>query len=215
MSVVGAKKYRWRDLKKGERLEYFWMYYKYHLFFGVILAFLLGYTLYGILKPKPDLQVMWMSERYTPQCEYALRDVLEGLDWDTNGDGRTEVMLTYVDFDMNYHDLSYSVKSEISVLVAGQEYSFFLVNGYARDWMLENDLAADWGDLGAEEMEAGEPVFIPVEELDCFSSDELEPLAGTFLCSAHPAEGKEEEYLRQTEALRGFLIDHKRLSSAD
>lgn len=213
MSIKGAKKYRLRDLPKGERLEYFWMYYKFHLIFGLLGAFLIGYTLYGVLKPRPDLQVMWMSDKYTTQCEYALRDTLESLDWDTNGDGKTRVLLTYVDFEQDYHQLSYSLKSEITVLVAGQEYSFFIVNDHAWDWMLENELPATWREIGVDNDNPDGFVLVPLSQLEAFSGDYMEPLEDLYLCAAQAVQGKEDEYALQAEALRRFLADQNILSS--
>lgn len=205
MSIKGTKKYRLRDIPKGKRLEYFRMYYKAHVIFGLLGAFLVGYTLYGILKPKADLQVMWLADSYTSQCEQALRNTLEALDWDTNGDGKTRVMLTYIDFDRDYSELDYSRKTEVTVLVAGQEYSFFLVNDYAKDWMLENELPAAWRELGVSSMAQDDYVFVPLSTLPAFSGEFMEPLETLYLCVVQAPPGKEAEYSIQYEALRRFL----------
>ena len=213
---MSDKKYRLRDVPKGKRLRHFLTYYKPHIFFTLAAALLLGHTLYGLLKPRADLQVMWLSDQYTMDCEYALRDVLEAMDWDTNGDGKTRVLLTYIDFDRDYHELSYDTKSELTVLVAGQEYSFFLVNDYALAWMKENGLLATWEEIGVTDRPGEETVAIPLSELPAFSGDFLSPLREAYLCVTPPPadEKAQAEYQRQTEALRRFLATQKGLSSA-
>ncbi|MDE6454684.1 MAG: hypothetical protein K2L38_01955 [Dysosmobacter sp.] len=200
------KRYRLRDIPKGKRLRHFLTYYKPHLFFALAAAVLLGHALYGLLKPKADLQVMWLSDQYTMNCEYALRDLLESLDWDVNGDGKTNLMLTYIDFDREYSQLSYDVKSEITILTAGQEYSFFLVNGCALSWMRENDILASWEEVGAPAGTDGCAV-VPLSRMEAFSGDFLAPLRDCFLCvTPEPEEpSARAEYRLQTEALHRFL----------
>lgn len=213
---MSDKKNRLWDIPKGKRLQHFLTYYKPHMFFTVMAVLLVGHTLYGLLKPKADLQVMWLSDQYTMNCEYALRDVLESLDWDTNEDGETNLLLTYIDFDRDYHELSYDTKSELTVLVAGQEYSFFLVNAYAQAWMAENDILATWEEIGVTGAQADAYVAVPLSQMDAFSSDFLAPLREAYLCVTPPPADAEAqtEYQRQTEALRRFLSTQGILSSA-
>ena len=101
-----GKKYRLRDVPRGQRLRHFFHYYKLHVFFGAAILILLGQMLYAFLTPQPEVRVMWLSDQYTANCEYALRDTLKSLDWDLNGNGRVDTQLTYICFDRSYHDLS-------------------------------------------------------------------------------------------------------------
>ena len=204
---MSDKRYRLRDIPKGRRLEHFLQYYKLRTFFCLAAAVMVGYALYGIFKPYPDLQVMWLSDRYSLECEFRLRETLEGLGWDPDGDGQGGVMLTYIDFDREYQALSYEKKTELTVLVAGQEYSFFLVNSLAKDWMAENELLATWEEAGFSGPGAKKPLAIPLSRLEAFSHPALELMAHDFLCLTPPPfeEDKGPEYQRQTQALRGFL----------
>lgn len=203
---MNDRKYRLRDIPKEKRLNHFLTYYKPHIFFAFAAVLLLGHTLYGLLKPKADIQVMWLSDKYTMNCEYALRNLLESLDWDTNGDGETHLLLTYIDFDRDYHQLSYDTMSELTILTAGQEYSFFLVNDYALSWMRENDILATWEEIGVLD-EGDGYVVVPLSRMEEFSSDFLAPLQEAYLCVTPPPAdlSAQAEYLRQTEALRRFL----------
>ena len=206
MNAMNDKKYRLRDIPKGKRLRHFLTYYKPHLLFTLAALVLLGHTLYGLLKPRADLQVMWLTDEYTMNCEYALRDLLDSLDWDTNGDGRTRHLLTYIDFDRDYHQLSYDTKSELTILTAGQEYSFFLVNDYALSWMRETDIVATWEEVGAPDGTEGWAV-LPLSRMEAFSGDFLAPLREAYLCVTPPPADPagRDEYRRQTEALGRFL----------
>ena len=205
---MSDKKYRLRDIPKGERLAHFLNYYKLRTFFLLVFAVMVGYTLYGIFKPRPDLQVMWLSDRYSLECEFQLRKTLEGLNWDTDGDGNSGgAMLTYIDFDREYQALSYEVKTELTVLVAGQEYSFFLVNELARDWMEENELLATWEEAGISGPGAERYLAVPVKQMEAFSPPPLEQMSHNCLCVTPPPfeESKLPEYRRQTRVLREFL----------
>ena len=199
------KKYRLRDVPRGQRLKHFFHYYKLHLFFGVALLVLLGQTAYAFLTPQPEVRVMWLSDRYTANCEYALRDTLKSLDWDLNGNGRIDTQLTYICFDQPYHDLSYDTKSELTVLAAGQTYSFYLVNDYAKAWMEENDILAQWSDIGVEQDGFA---AVPVSQLPAFSGEYEEPLQSLWLCVPSPTSDQSDQadYQLQAEALRRFLF---------
>ena len=199
------KKYRLRDVPRGQRLRHFFHYYKLHVFFGAALLILLGQVLYAFLTPQPEVRVMWLSDQYTANCEYALRDTLKSLDWDLNGNGRVDTQLTYICFDHSYHDLSYDTKSELTVLAAGQTYSFYLVNDYAKSWMEENDILAHWSDIGIEQDGFA---AVPVSQLSVFSGQYEQPLQSLWLCiPSPPADPADQaEYQRQAEALRRLLL---------
>ena len=206
---MSDKTYRLRDIPKGERLAHFLHYYKLQTFLAVVLVIIVGYTVYGFFQPRPDLQVMWLSGDYDLDCEFELRENLEAMDWDTNGDGTVRVLLTYVDFDRDYQELSYETRSELVTLVAGQDYSFFLANGFARDWMAEHDILAAWGDIGAEGPGAEAPLAVPVSRIGALAGDHAQPLEDLFLCVKSPPEDGDEgrlaEYRTQAAALARLL----------
>ncbi len=207
-----SNKYRLRDVPKGKKLEHFFTYYKPHLFYAIVFSLLIGYTVYGLLKPKPDLQVMWLSGAYTMECEQELRENCAALEWDTNGDGVVTVTVTQVDFGKSYEEMSYAVKSELVALIAAQDYSFFLVNDNAMAWMRENEILGTYGDAGLTDFGGEEEYLcIPVEKLGFLRGKHDEPLEGLYLCVTPTPEqdqDRQEAYKRQMEALRRALAEH-------
>ncbi len=201
---MSDKRYRLRDVPKAERWSYFWEYYKLHFFVGLVAVISVGYLLYGILGPKADIVVMWLSDSYTIEGESELRSTLEGLDWDTNRDGRTKLMLTFLDFDKPYDELSYSTMSEVNTLTAGQQYSFFLVNGYASDWMRESGILGTWRDAGVDR---DGYLAVPLTDIPAFATDAIRSLGDLTLVISAPDTGRndEAEYAKQSAALVGFL----------
>ncbi len=206
---MAVNKYRLKDVPKGKRLQHFFAYYKLHLFYAIAFAILIGYTLYAFWKPDPDIQVIWMSDKYTMECEQELRSNCEALDWDTNGDGTVAMILTYVDFNAPYEEVGYDLKTEVTTYIAALDYSFFLVNDYAYEWMEECDLLGTYGETGLEHWGAEEElVRIPVSQIDFLQGPASEPLQGLYLCVSAPPEQSEtraREYEKQMTALRRAL----------
>ena len=205
---MAIKKVRLRDVEKGKRLEHFFTYYKVQTFYCILFAFLIGYSLYGFLKPRADVQVMWLSGSFTMECEQELRDNCEKLDWDTNGDGIVAMMLTHVDFYCDYEDLSSATTQELVYLVAAQDFSFFLVNDFAIDWMQKNEILGTYRDAGITGPGEDQPLLIPVTQIRELTGEHDEPLEDLYLCITPTPENDEKrlsEYLKQTEALRRLL----------
>lgn len=198
-------KYRLRDVPKGKRLQHFFTYYKLHLFYAIAFATLIGYVLYAFLKPDPDIQVIWMSGKYTMECEQELRSNCEALDWDTNGDGTVAMILTYVDFDAPYDEISYELKTEVTTYIAALDYSFFLVNDYAYEWMVECELLGTYGESGLERWgETDALVRIPVSQIAFLQGEYSEPLQDLYLVISAPPKGSKsrtQEYEKQMAAL--------------
>lgn len=198
---------RLRDVPRGRRLEHFLAYYKWKMLLFVIFGTSAAYIAYGMLQPYPEIRVLWLSETYSLQAEFDIRDWMEGLDWDLNNDNKITHTLTYIDFDRPYGELSYDTKSEITILVAGQEYSFFLVNGMAMEWMEDNGILGTWGDIGIAGVLEKEYLVVPFSRLAGYSSQEKGVFGEVFLCvTPKPGEGgRLAEYEKQSQALRMLL----------
>ena len=201
------QKYRLRDVPKGKRLKHFIYYYWGHTLFALGFCVLLGYTAYLFLRPKADVQVMWMSDRYSATCETALQRSLDQLEWDINEDGHMRALLTYIDFYGPYRDLDMTTKQEVMILVSGQGYSFFLADQNAVDWLKENEILGTWADLGVTDERNGEYLLIPAREIAEFSGEYTEPLEEVYLCiTATPSDPERLiEYEKQIAALRRLL----------
>jgi hypothetical protein len=200
-----VKKYKIRDIPKGQRWGYFWSYYTLHVFCIVIAAAMLGYTAYLVfIKPHSDLSLMWLSDRYDPVCENVVKDKIEKeMDWDINGDGTVKVSISYMEFDTEYRQLDADTKTELAIIMSTGDNYIFLVNDYAMQWMLDNDLLGTWGDFGGCEGEDDNEIFaIEATDLHFFSEESFEALEGMRICIAQRPSEKTGLYDAQMSALR-------------
>ena len=198
-----------KDVPKGKRWSYFWHYYGFRVFMGVLIGFLALDWLYVIfIRPRSDISVLWLSDRYDLLGENVFRDKLQDeLDWDLNGDGTASVTLNYVDFDAAYTDLAADTKqSLLTIFSVGDNYIYF-VNDYARDWLSENELLGSWDDFGGWEGRTGtDPFDVNTSDVPFFSDEYPQSLEDIHICIALPLEGDEEAYAAQMDALRNLLL---------
>ena len=89
------KKTRLRDVPKGKRWGHFWQYYGLHVFLGILLGSFALYTFYIIaLKPRTDVSVLMLSDRFELSCETAMREKMdEQSALDINGDGEADAIM--------------------------------------------------------------------------------------------------------------------------
>lgn len=198
---------RLQEMPPGKRLEYVFTYYKWRALLLVIVGCSVAYVLYGMLQPRPEVKILWLSDKYSLQAEFDVRDWVEGLEWDLNGDQRVSHTLTYIDFDRPYDELDSTAKTETTVLVAGQDYSFFMVNELAKEWMKANGILGTRGDIGLTGGDEKEYLAIPMTSLAGFSSQEKHVFEGVYLCVGSKPETDErhKRYEEQGRALRVLL----------
>ena len=167
------KKTRLRDVPKGKRWSHFWQYYGLHVFLGILLGSFALYTFYIIvLKPKTDISVLMLSDRFELSCETAMRQELNGqLVLDVNGDGVVQAMLSYVQFG-GEADLPLNTRMELLTLLSAGDIYIFLANFEASQWLIEQNLLGTWGDLLGSTDER--ILSIPVSELSFFQGGEFE-----------------------------------------
>lgn len=198
--------YKLKDVPKEKRLGHFFDYYIPYVLGALLLVAVVGYVVFGLLQPDSDIAVLWLSDKYTYDCENALRKTLEDSSWDIDGDGEVNEMLTYIEFTDEYSKLSLQTMSEINTLVGGQQYSFFLVNDYAKEWMQKGEILGTWKDAGIDK-----PGYlsVPVKELPSFDTEDMKELNHLYLVISSPDTGKNKEdvYEKQIKALKAFLIE--------
>lgn len=201
---MGRENYRMRNVPRGKRWAHFWRYYKLHMLAALIAAVLLGNVIYAsFLKPRTDVVLLWLSDRYSLPCEHALLEKLETLpDWDLNGDGTVRVRLNHVDFSAPFDKLGLSVQSELLTVYSVEESCIYFLSDYAVEWMTENDLLGQRQDLGLD----GEGLFaLRAGELRFFQEEALVPLADATVGIARPGRQSGPVYEAQMDALRALL----------
>lgn len=195
---------RMANMPWKQRWAYFWHYYKFYMFLIVVVLVMLGYGLYmSFLRPKTDISLLWLSDRYDLSCETALRETLETqLDWDLNEDGTVCVRLNHVDFSVPYVELDISAQAELLTLYSAEDSCIYLLSSCAVEWMTENDLLGQWEDAGLD----GDGILaLCAADLPIFGGELFTPLADATLCIAKPEQASAEAYAAQMAALRELL----------
>ena len=197
------KKTRLRDVPKGKRWGHFWQYYGLHVFLGILLGSFVLYTFYiVVLKPKTDVSVLMLSDRFELSCETAMRQELNGQSvLDVNGDGIVQAMLSYVQFESE-EELTLDTRMELLTLLSAGDIYIFLANSEASQWLLEQDLLGTWGDLTGNLDER--LLSVPISELPIFQGEDFEVLQHLTVHIACPPEDR-ELYDTQMAALYQLL----------
>lgn len=201
------KKYHLRDIPSKERWKYFWSYYKLQVAFVVCFLVMAGYTLYLLfLRPRTDVVLLWLSDKYDLACEGLLCEEMEQEFLDTDKDGRVTVSLSYVQFDGEYDELSQETRAEIAVLVSAHNTYIFLADQDAVKWLEEKDLLGSWGDLGSSQGGNEEEIFkADLSSVAFFNKDVYDVLQECQICIAKPPEENTESYDLQMKALRDII----------
>ncbi len=143
---MADKTYRFseiRTLPKGERLSYFWMYYKLHTLIALAVLIAVVSTVVSLAaRVKPDVQLLLMSNTFTSAEVEALEAQLSSLPIDNNGDGKNAASIYDVAFaDANTTD-AYVVMQAVTALSAS-DYVLLLVGQGAFDYLMGMDVLAD------------------------------------------------------------------------
>lgn len=199
------ERYRLRDIPKGKRLSYIWLYYKWHIL-GALLAIA---VLTGMLRPlwagKVDLSILWLAESHDLATDTALESRLAQMPLDVDRDGRSRCLVHYVKFTGEDGRLT-DEQMELVTLVGTGEFNVFLVSGAARDWLQSHDIMGTWGDFtGGQDDET--PFCVPCSRLPVFWGEEWTAMEEMYLTIAPPPSQAEQQelYRRQMEAIHAFF----------
>ena len=197
------KKTRLRDVPKGKRWGHFWQYYGLHVFLGILLGSFALYTFYIIaLKPRTDVSVLMLSDRFELSCETAMREKMdEQSALDINGDGVVQVMLSYVQFD-GEEKLALDTRMELLTLLSAGDIYIFLANSEATQWLQEQELLGTRGDFQGSTDDR--ILSVPVSELPIFQGEEFDVIQHLTMHIACPP-GDRELYDAQMTALYQLL----------
>ena len=199
------KRYRIRDIPRGKRLAYVWLYYKWH-FLGAFLAVL---TLAGMLQPlwagRVDLSILWLGDSHDLDTDAALETRLAELPLDVDGDGKSRCLVHYVRFTGEDGRLT-NEQMELVTLVGTGEFNVYLASGEARGWLEEHGIIGTWQDFTGQ---AGDDRLfcVPCGQLPVFRGEEWAAMEGMYLVIAPMPAGEEQRalYRRQMEVLRAFF----------
>lgn len=202
------KKTRLRDVPKGARWEHFWTYYGLRSILLVLLAALILYTLYvAVFKPKTDFSIMIFSDQFSFACETAMRGEIGSTPrWDLNGDGRSRVSLSFVEFAADQDSLSLETRMEMLTVLSAGKIHIFLANDHAADWLASQKMLGTVSDLTNGEISSDEIFAVPVADLPFFRSQDCLPIQSlTLLISCPPDEPG--DYRAQMEILSELIFN--------
>lgn len=204
---------RLRDVPKGQRLSHFFTYYRWQLFYTVFGLLLAAMLLSAMLRPRADVSVLWLTSNFNLMTDTALREVLDDVFWDVNGDGKSRVALQYIEIPEDPTN-SLETQMETLTLISSGQFSVFLLSEGAKNWFEETGMIGTWADYGPTEAEAyrdlsgsEEPFAIPCSELSFFRGTGISQTGETYLVigAAPEDEEKRADYQNQVRMLESVL----------
>lgn len=202
--------YKLREIEKGKRLDYFFTYYGWMACAALIILITAAYLLFLIfIRPRADIRILWLSDRYNAVSEAVLTEKMEDtFPWDTNRDGKVKITLNCVDFSSPFDGLDLQTKSETAILLStGNNYIIF-ANQYAFNWLTSEGLLGTWADYkGYSESPNDDRILqIKLSELAFFTENAILSEYGEMvLCVLKPPE-EDALYREEMEMLTSLLI---------
>ena len=135
-------KWKYRDVKPDEPVQYtarekrknWWVYHKWHVAIGLVLALIAGDILYdalGIGQVSPDYQIAYVGQSALPDdTAAALEQAVAGLGQDCNGDGQVAVKVNqYVSGSGSSDAAGYAAAATVTIMGDMEELDsyFFLL----------------------------------------------------------------------------------------
>lgn len=143
---MADKTYRFSEihtLPKGERLSYFWTYYKLHtIIIAAVLIAVVSTVVSLATRVKPDVQLLLMSNTFSSTEVETLETQLCQLPIDNNGDGKNVASIYDVAFADAETTDAYVVMQAVTALSAS-DYVLLLVGQGAFDYLMGMDVLAD------------------------------------------------------------------------
>lgn len=211
------KTFRWKDVPKGERLSYFFTYYRWQLFYGVFGLLCAAVLISPMLRPRTDVSILWLTSDFNMMTDTVLREEFGNMPWDVNGDGKTSVALQFIEFPDDYAS-ALETQMETLTLISSGRFPVYLLNETAKGWFEETGMIGTWADYGATEASAyrdrsgtEEPFAIPCSELKFFDGTGISANSETYLViGAAPAdEEKLADYRAQIRVLESLLMQEE------
>lgn len=209
------KHYRLKDVPKKKWPGYILTYYWPHItaaVLGISLIIWLSYMFF--FHKRPDLSVLWLASDYDILSDTVIRERMQELPWDINGDGKVSIGMQYVDFEENSTD-DMQLSMQLLTLLSAGEFNVFLADETGLSWLRDNGLLGTRDDLGQPAGAAGadlradgeEEFCVPCRELEIFRLASLPLLDEMYLAVAKPPGGGKPltVYERQMEAVRQML----------
>lgn len=175
--------YKLREVPKGQRIAFFWQYYRWPVLAGIVVLALAVSLLWNMfLRPRSDFSLLAVTGASVDAdaLQTELDTLLDADALDLNGDGRTTPDTRCLTLTENSSD-PYGSDMQLSVLLASGEYSVCLVDdeGYTR--LSDAGALGVWGTLGdSTGHDADETVKLPASESPYLSG--LSDADGLYLC---------------------------------
>lgn len=129
-----------KNMTFSEKLKHFWYYYKIPVIVALVIAALVGVTVWQIVSNEEyDLQIEYFGERLiTEEQAAALEDYLKDYVTDIDGDGEVTVHVTRTGSISDMGAQGYAQMKFTTELAAGQ-YQIFVLDSALYESMLDSD----------------------------------------------------------------------------
>lgn len=129
-----------KDMSFGEKIKYFWDYYKVHTLIALVVAVLIAITVYQVVNTeKYDLEISYYGKTYiTDEMKNEIEDKLEQYIEDLDGDGKKEVNLIV---NNSLSEAEYAANEQIKFIseVSAASYSAYILDNDKYKILLPDD----------------------------------------------------------------------------
>lgn len=206
--------YKLREVPKGERLKFFWDYYRYYTLAAVIgVIAVVSFLTTVVFAPKCDMAIISATEIYVPSEVWtAAEESLEAMPFDLNEDGKVliDVNDNYLPPEMSESDPEtfIAMQTKLMASLSTAESALQIVDEGFMSYFREQGLLGTYKELpDAKGHGMDEEIAIPLKELAPFK--DIEGLPDGLFMTLRPldamqilgSEKKFDNYQRQIEAL--------------
>ena len=204
---MADKIYKLKDVPKGQKLQFFFDYYKVHLGVG---AFILAFFIIGIYElthvPKFDMQITFFAQdmRISENVLKSLEAELEELDIDLNEDGKVDVGITPLIKTVGQNGASGEFNEvAYAEITIGNSVIMITDENILNDFLKPRNAVAKYEQVG---LEGEDFVEIPYEKT--LFSDYIDEtyFEREMIVTVKPGMSDDEAYQKQIETFKNVIL---------
>ena len=186
------KRYRFSDVPNKQKLSHFFTYYALHTFAVIFTVVVVSYLFYlAVLAPKTDVSMLWISNTYSLEADAKVSDRFEKLDWDSNGDGNSVVMVQHAEFGESFEETDTDSQIALMTILSAGDTDILLVSEAALEWGIAMGIFGTNGELKGY-ANTDKPVFAAdCAQLPFFAGTGIDAYEKMYLVIAQPREEPE------------------------
>lgn len=188
------KRYRFSDVPNKQKLSHFFTYYALHTFAVIFTVVVVSYLFYlAVLAPKTDVSMLWISNTYSLEADAKVSDRFEKLDWDSNGDGKSVVMVQHAEFGESFEETDTDSQIALMTILSAGDTDILLVSEAALEWGLLMEIFGTNEDLYGDGIGDGSVFCVDCTLLPFFEGTGIDAYEKMYLVIARPREEPEAQ----------------------